>query len=245
MFTRGLACVILAMVLAWKYSIVFVALIPLMIFSTVKMIAMLRKYTIEEFKSYGQAGRVAQEMLSSLRTVYAFGLERKSIETYSANLDGAELMAKKKGLYAGIFGSVATGTFNFLFAIGIYYAMYLFRTDCLNFSAVNLLPSTFCIITAGYAFGQALPFLKDLAEAKGTAKRVFDLIDTKSSIDIFDNESGIVLPDLVGDVEFENVFFSYPQRPDSMVFDGLNMRIPGGKAVALVGPRFIIYYNFS
>lgn len=201
------------------------------------MIDMIKKYTVEEFKSYGNAGRIAQEMLSSLRTVYALGLEKKSIENYGANLEGAEVMAKKKGLYSGIFGSISTGTFNFLFGVGIYYAIYLIRTECQNFSPVNLIPSFFCLITAGFAFGQALPFLNDLGQSRGAARRVFEIIDTKSSIDIFD-KNGKTLPNLYGDVEFENVFFSYPQRPDAKILKGLNLQIPGGKTVALVGSRY-------
>lgn len=210
-----------------------------MVFSTMRMIDMIKKYTIEEFKSYGNAGRIAQEMLSSLRTVYAFGLEKKAIEKYSANLEGAEVMAKKKGLYSGIFGSISTGTFNFLFGIGIYYAIYLVRTDCGNFSPTNLVPAFFCLITAGFSFGQALPFLNDLGQSRGAARRVFEIIDTKSAIDIFD-KPGKTLPSLYGDIDFENVFFSYPQRPDATILKGLNLRIPGGKTVALVGSRFLI-----
>ena len=237
MIARGSTGVIMSIVLAWKFSIVFVGLVPLMVFSTVKMIEMIKKYTIEEFKSYGQAGRIAQEVLSSLRTVCAFGLERKSINKYEANLEGAEVMAKKKGLYGGLFGSVAAGAFNFLFGIGIYYAIYLVRSDCQNFSPVNIIPSFFCLLMAGNAFGQAFPFLTDLGEARGAARRVFDIIDTKSAIDIFDNNPGKVLNGLIGDVEFENVVFSYPTRPESKILKGLNLRIPGGKTVALVGSR--------
>lgn len=233
---RGLSCVILSLALAWKFSVVFIGLIPVMVYATVKMIEMIKKYTIEEFKSYGNAGRIAQEILSSLRTVFAFGLEKKSIEKYAANLDGADLMAKKKGLYGGIFGSISTGTFNFLFGVGIYYAIHLLRTECENFSPVNLVPSFFCLITAGFSFGQAFPFLTDLGQSRGAARRVFEIIDTKSAIDIFERP-GKVLPNLTGDVEFEDVVFSYPQRPDAKILKGLNLKIPGGKTVALVGSR--------
>ncbi len=36
-------------------------------------------------------------------------------------------------------------------------------------------------------------------------------------------------------IRFENVSFSYPNRPEAMVFDGLSFDIPAGKVVALVG----------
>jgi ATP-binding cassette subfamily B (MDR/TAP) protein 1 len=101
-----------------------------------------------------------------------------------------------------------------------------------------LLPSLFSIATAGFALGQAFPFLTDIGQTKAAAKRVYEIIDTKSAIDIFD-KPGKVLPSLVGNIEFSKVVFSYPQRPDSLILKGLNLKIPGGKTVALVGSRFI------
>lgn len=163
-------------------------------------------------------------------------MERKWIDTYSKSLDGAESMAKKKGLFSGIFGSVSTGTFNFLFAVGIYYAIYLVNTDCHLYRPSNLVPSFFCIVAAGFALGQAFPYLSDLSAARGAAQRVFEVIDTKSAIDVF-RSYGKRLSTLIGNVEFENVFFSYPQRPEAQILNGLNLKIPGGKTIALVGSR--------
>lgn len=163
-------------------------------------------------------------------------MERKWIQTYSKSLSGAEIMAKKKGLLSGIFGSLSTGTFNFLFAIGIYYAIYLVRTDCYTYQASNLVPSFFCIVASGFALGQAFPYLKDLAEARGAARRVFEVIDTASAIDVF-KSSGKSLSKLMGDVEFDSVYFSYPQRLESKILNGLSLKIPGGKTVAFVGSR--------
>jgi ATP-binding cassette subfamily B (MDR/TAP) protein 1 len=76
---RGVGCLIFSFVSAWKFSIVFMALLPFMILATAIMVAMIKKYTIKEFQAYGSAGRIAQEVLSSLRTVISFGLEKKCI----------------------------------------------------------------------------------------------------------------------------------------------------------------------
>lgn len=40
---------------------------------------------------------------------------------------------------------------------------------------------------------------------------------------------------LDGDIEFKDVVFSYPTRPEKPIFKGLNLHIPAGKSVALVG----------
>jgi ATP-binding cassette, subfamily B (MDR/TAP), member 10 len=41
---------------------------------------------------------------------------------------------------------------------------------------------------------------------------------------------------LNGDIKFENVSFSYPTRPDQEIIKNLNLTIPGGKILAVVGP---------
>ena len=201
------------------------------------MVRMIKKYSIEEFKAYGKAGGIAQEVLSSMRTILSFGLHKKSLETYTHNLKEAENMGKKKGLMSGIFMGITNLLFSCCFAIGIYYGVYLARTDCENYATANIIQSFFSIITATFSMGQALPFLREMAEAKGAAKKIYNIIDTKSNIDVFEEKNGKTLPQLNGEVEFENVFFSYPQRAEATILKGLNLNIPAGKTVALVGSR--------
>ncbi|RXM98666.1 Multidrug resistance protein 2 [Acipenser ruthenus] len=40
---------------------------------------------------------------------------------------------------------------------------------------------------------------------------------------------------LKGDIEFKNIHFSYPSRPDVNILQGLNLKIESGKTIALVG----------
>lgn len=207
-----------------------------MVAATAIMAVMIRKYTIAEFKAYGSAGQIAQEILSSIRTVISLGLQKKAVDNYSNNLGDAENMAKKKGLLAGLFSGLSSFLFNICFGIGIYYGAYLARADCENYTVSNIMQSFFCIITTTFSVGQALPFLKDLAEAKGAAKKVYDILETKSAIDVFET-NGKELGSLRGEIEFEDVEFSYPQRKDVKILKGLNFKIPAGKTVALVGSR--------
>nr|UOU03321.1 ATP-binding cassette subfamily B1-like 1 [Brachionus rubens] len=234
MLARGIACAIYALVKAWKFTIVFFALIPFMILSTALMVVMVRKYTIAEFKAYGKAGGIAQESLSSIRTVLAYGLTRNSIDNYSKNLDDAEAMAKKKGLMSGIFGGLSGGLLTFCFGIGLYYGVYLSRLDCENYGAGPIIQSFFLIITSTFSIGQALPYLKELAESKGAAKKIFEILETKSKIDIYES-TGKKLDQIKGEIQFKNVHFSYPTRPEAKILKGLDLKIPAGKTVALVG----------
>jgi ATP-binding cassette, subfamily B (MDR/TAP), member 1 len=114
----------------------------------------------------------------------------------------------------------------------------LSRNDCENYSIAKIMQSFFSLITVTFSLSTAFPFLRDAAAAKGVAKRIFAIIDNKSDIDVFDDKNdGKILDKLEGSIEFENVFFSYPSRPEATVLKGLNLRIPAGKTVALVGSR--------
>ena len=208
-----------------------------MILATMLMVLMIKKYTIEEFKAYGKAGSIAQEALSSIRTVLSLGVHKKVSKTYASNLKMAEKMAQKKGFLTGLFGGISSGIFNCIFGVGIYYGVYLTQTDCTNYSVQNIMQSFFSIITGTFALGQALPFLREIAEAKGVAKKIYNIIDTKSLIDVFSGNGGIKIEKLQGSVDFESVYFHYPQRPEAKILKGLNLKIPAGITVALVGSR--------
>lgn len=47
---------------------------------------------------------------------------------------------------------------------------------------------------------------------------------------------GLKVPSWKGDVEFQDVHFSYPNRPAAPVLTGLSMSIPAGSVVAIAGP---------
>lgn len=52
---------------------------------------------------------------------------------------------------------------------------------------------------------------------------------------MFDKTDKIRLKEMKGDITFEDVHFSYPQRLDAKILRGLYLRIPAGKTVALCG----------
>ena len=95
--SRALSCIIYALVTSWKFSIVFLALLPFLVMATVLFVLKMKKHTMLEFGSYGAAGKIAQEILSALRTVLALGLQKKAILTYGDELRNAEAAGIRKG----------------------------------------------------------------------------------------------------------------------------------------------------
>ncbi|EGG17681.1 hypothetical protein DFA_08677 [Cavenderia fasciculata] len=92
------------------------------------------------------------------------------------------------------------------------------------------------IVLSSQGIGQSFSFAPDMAKAKTATLSIFALIDRVSKIDPFINKGTTVNPtEIRGDIEIKNLHFTYPSRPNKKIFNGLNLVIPAGSKVALVG----------
>lgn len=70
----------------------------------------------------------------------------------------------------------------------------------------------------------------------GAGKRVFHYINLNPSSVIEEKRKSGTIPTILrGDIEFHNVEFSYPTRPQKTVLHNFSLKLPKGKMVAVVG----------
>jgi len=82
--------------------------------------------------------------------------------------------------------------------------------------------------------GYAVAHFETFAVARGAATAIFQIINHKPNIDPL-SDAGTTLKEVKGDIEFRNVRFSYPARPNVKILRGLNLKIYAGQMVAIVG----------
>ena len=75
-------------------------------------------------------------------------------------------------------------------------------------------------------------FYNQLVSNIAAADRVFEILDTKPNI--VDASNVTIMPEIKGEVEFENVSFSYDDN--TKVLENVNFKIKPGETIALVGP---------
>lgn len=231
MSIRGVFCFVFALVTAWKFAILFLAFLPIVVFQLV-LKAFVDEHSSTELNSYGPASNIAQEGLQSIRTILSLGLVRKWINKYSKSLDKIEKISKRKGFLIGLTDGLKNATFNLCFAVAIYYSFYLFNFECKKYNLEIVIQSLFFIITAALSFANAIPFFNNFLEIRPSAKKVFDILKIKPSED----SMGVKLEHVNGDIEFENVHFSY--KAEKKFFNGINLKInTNGKTVVIIGPE--------
>ena len=73
----------------------------------------------------------------------------------------------------------------------------------------------------------------DISAAKGAAVEIFSLVDRRPAIDV--QAAGKRLQKVNGRLEFRNVSFSYPARPELQIFKKMSLDIAAGQNLAIVG----------
>ncbi|XP_043821901.1 ATP-dependent translocase ABCB1 isoform X2 [Dromiciops gliroides] len=220
-FTRG-----------WKLTLVILAISPVLGTSAAIWAKVLSSFTDKELLAYAKAGAVAEEVLSAIRTVIAFGGQKKELERYNRNLEEAKNMGIKKAITANISIGVAFLLIYASYALAFWYGTTLIISK--EYSIGQVLTVFFSVLIGAFSIGQASPSIEAFANARGAAYEVFRIIDNNPSIDSY-SISGHKPDNINGNLEFKNVHFTYPSRKEVKILKGLNLKVNSGQTVALVG----------
>ncbi|XP_062840207.1 ATP-binding cassette sub-family B member 5 isoform X1 [Anolis carolinensis] len=234
LFSTLLAGIIIAFVHGWKLTLVILSVSPLLVASGAVWSYILSVLTSKELLEYSKAGAVAEEILSAIRTVVAFNGQKKAIERYDVNLETARIVGMKKTITT----SISMGFSQFLiygsYALAFWYGTKLTVDEKDTYDIGTVLIVFFSVLVGAFSIGEASPNLESVANARGAAYEVFKIITKPRPIDSSSNE-GFKPDKFRGEIEFKNIHFSYPSRPDIQILKGLNLKIQPGKTIALVG----------
>ncbi|XP_054646389.1 bile salt export pump-like [Dunckerocampus dactyliophorus] len=233
-FTTFVCGFCVGFVKGWKLTLVIVAASPLIGIGAGLMALFVAKLTGMELQAYAKAGAVADEVLSSIRTVAAFGGEKKEVQRYDKNLVSAQRWGIRKGVIMGFFTGYMWLIIFLCYGLAFWYGSSLV-VDTEEYTPGTLLQVFFGVLIAAMNLGQASPCLEAFAAGRGAATIIFETIDREPEIDCL-SEAGYKLDRVKGDIEFHNVTFHYPSRPEVKILDQLSVAVKSGETTAFVGP---------
>ncbi|NXN44428.1 MDR1 protein, partial [Rhinoptilus africanus] len=232
-FATFLAGIIIGFIHGWKLTLVILSVSPLLAASAAVWSTLLASLTAKELSAYAKAGAVAEEILTAIRTVVAFNGQQKALAKYDANLE----MARSVGVKKSITTNTSLGVSQFLifgsYALAFWYGTKLTAEEE-DYDIGRVLIVFFSVLIGAFSLGQAAPNLESVAKARGAAYEVYQIINKKRLIDS-SSKDGYKPDKLIGEIEFRNIHFSYPSRPDVKILKGLNLKVQTGKTIALVG----------
>ncbi len=233
LFREPLSMIALAAVaiyMWWQMALIIIVVFSLSVYPIIRFGKKVGKYTRRGQESMGALTSILKENFSGIRVIKAFAMEKyeqqrfdgENQKVYTANVKRVKweevtapavealgsFAAAAVISYGGLQvldGDISSGSFfSFLAALGMMYEP-IKRTGRMN-----------------NAFQSAL----------AAARRVFEVLDTKSTI--IDRPGAQALPPIQDGVRLEGLHFNYG-NPDEPILQGIDLEVKVGQTVAIVG----------
>ncbi|XP_030120659.4 ATP-binding cassette sub-family B member 5 isoform X7 [Taeniopygia guttata] len=224
--------IIIAFVYGWQLTLLILACIPFIVGANAVNASSMSGHAAEDQKALEEAGRISTEAVENIRTVASLTKEEEFYERYAACLNHTYRKSLRKAPFYGFTYGIAQCSEYFINAAVFRFGAWLIVNCLSNFENVFIVFSS--VIFAAMNVGQSSSMAPDYGKARISAQRIFHLLDRKPLIDSY-SEQGEKLSHFEGNIEFRNVHFVYPTRPEVQVLQGLNVKVKKGQTLALVG----------
>jgi ABC transporter fused permease/ATP-binding protein len=212
-----------------KLTVFMLATFPvLVLFALIfgKFIRRLSKKTQDELAA---ANVIVEETLQSISTVKSFVGEAYEVSRYGKGLEKVVRVALSTAKYRGAFISfIIFALFGGIVGV-MWYGASLVASG--EMSVGELVSFVLYTTFIGGSIAGLGDIYSQLQKAIGSSERVVELLAEEEEVG-----AGEQLIDFKGNIEFEEVGFHYPTRPEVEVLQGLSFQIQSGEKVALVGP---------
>ncbi|KAI8976833.1 putative ABC transporter protein [Pilobolus umbonatus] len=230
---QSIAGLVIAFSVSWRLSLIMLATFPFLALSGGIMKYYVAKYTVISQNDYAHAGTISEQVLSGIRTIYSFSLQKRFSALYEERLGQAErsgiLRGKALGYGFGFYFLTLFGTYG----LGFWYSGVLHRNQEITVDKIMI--TFFAMVYSAQSMLLLPSNISSVSSACGAAYKVFATIDRVPEIDP-DNKQGITKERITGEIEFKNIQFAYPTRPDIPILKNLSLKIKAGMTVAFVGP---------
>ncbi|CAA0832375.1 ABC transporter B family member 9 [Striga hermonthica] len=217
----------------WLLAIIVLAILPFVGFQGFLQAKIMRGGLSADAKiMYEEASQVANDAVSSIRTVASFSAEEKLMKAYEKKCSAPLQQGVKVGIISGISLGIGNCMLYLAQAFCFYIGALLIQRGKASFGEVFKV--FFALTMSATGLSQASAMAPDVNKVKDSAASIFEILDSKPKIDS-SSEEGTTLSIVKGEIELQHVSFKYPTRPDIQIFKDFCLSIPSGKTVALVG----------
>ncbi|KAI0282942.1 P-loop containing nucleoside triphosphate hydrolase protein [Russula brevipes] len=241
---------VLAFARNWRLALAMSSILPCISITGALMNKFISKYMQLSLKHVAEGGTLAEEIVSTIRTAHAFGTQKVLSSLYDVPTQKAHAMERRMSV-----APASASPFPFFHlcclrprSVSVFVLLrvtefhrlcpaFSFGTTLINQGHANagqIINVIMAIIIGSFSLVFMLPEMQAVTNSLGAAAKLYATIDQVPSIDSASGE-GLKLSKVVGEINFENVDFNYPARPDVQVVKNLSLTFPAGKTTALVG----------
>lgn len=222
----------LSVAIGWKLALVCTATIPVLLACGFFRFWMLARFEHRSKTLYEKSASFACEATAAIRTVASLTREQDVWDQYHEQLVDQGKKSLVSVLKSSILYAMSQSLTFCCTALGFWYGGTLLSRG--EYGLFQFFVCFSAIIFGAQSAGTVFSFAADMGKAKHAAVQLMNLFDRKPAIDTWSSE-GEKVDSMEGTIEFRDVHFRYPTRPEQPVLRGLDLHVKPGQYVALVG----------
>ncbi len=216
-----------------KLSAFVLGAIPLIVLPLVGFGRAVRRRSRTAQDTLADASAFASEQIGAVRTMQAYSNERAATAHFTAAVERAYSAAQRSTLARAVLTAIAI----FLVFASVVGVLWIGAQDVLadRMTAGRLSQFVLYAVFAAGGLGELSQVWGEISAASGAAERLFEIMQAEPAIKSPARPASMPAHGR-GEVQFDNVHFAYPARPEPPALRGVSLHIKPGEKVAIVGP---------
>lgn len=218
---------------SWQWSLITAVAVAILLLCIITILLFCLPRFKKMQKQTDDINRVARENLTGLRVVKAFNAEKfeeDKFEEKNSNLTDTNMYVyKRMSLFGPMMSLVMNGVSLAIYWVGAYIIQAASGMEKIALFSDMVVFMSYAVQVI-FSFIMLVMIFMMLPRATVSAKRINEILDTKSSI----KDGQGAAPVERGTVEFKNVSFKYPNA-DEYVLKNISFKVNKGEQVAFIG----------
>ena len=230
-FIGGITFLILV---SGKLTLMLLAVLPILVVIAVTFGKFIRKISRQAQDKLAESNIIVEETLQGISNVKAFVNESYEVGRYNNSVREVVKIAMRGAKFRGIFASfIVFCLFGTIVSV-VWYGTHLVQIGEISIASMFtfILLSTF----VGAAMGSFPELYATMQKAFGASERVLEILEEENEPISMYEENNAIHQRIQGNLDFKNVFFSYPSRKEITVLNGVSFEARKGEKVAIIGP---------
>lgn len=232
----SIVCIVWALTLGWKYSLVGFSMFPLFAIFSIIGTTIVQKFEFSYKDSLNRAESIVYETRVGIKTIMCLNIQQHFLEKFENSLNKVLSEGMKRSIAMGFTINSVYFLANVAQSIMFFYGFTLVARG--EYSLVRTMQIVMMILMSVTFITELLTSAHGLYRGLRVAIKLNNLILKRE--DGINESNGYLTPNLSRlqteyCISFQNVTFSYPTHPTRSILKNLNMNIPSNKFISIVG----------
>lgn len=224
--------IVFLLFISWKLALIMLATVPVMAIIAVFFGRYIRKLSKKAQDFTAESNGIIEEALTGISMVKTFTNEFFILKKYRKSTQETRDLNVRSGLWRGLFVSFIIFCLFGAIVFIVWQGLLMTQGPSPELSSEGFYQFVLFTIMMGASVGSLPDLYASFQKAIGSTEKLMELIQTATETE---NTLSMSKPELCGDIVFNKLQFSYPQRADVKVINDLSLEIREKQTVAFVG----------